>query len=139
MHTKQQKNIVCQALTEMVGAMAQGRLNVKWIGRKIDLIDIIHTAFLKQTILEPSGRIARLSFLIERIFNNQGMYIPHNPRNSIDKLRARRYTPTVAERVANALFSNDNTDTHADTHDITLDITINIMQRLELIAVGCEL
>lgn len=106
MDNKEQRKIVRAMIVDIVRKMLSRELSIKWIGKKIDLFEMIHTAYMTMEILHEDGTPYMQSEMIRSIFSWQqmsvgnNMYIYNNRLNSRKGILAR----SIIDRMQHLLF-----------------------------------
>lgn len=124
MDQKEQKNIAQAIIVDIIRKMLNRELNIKWIGKKIDLFEMIHTAYCSGEIMHEDGMPYTQTEMIRSIFDWQHMSINKNMCSYNNRLNIRKgvLTKSVTERLQYLLFVSNVENDH-----------LLLLQKLQLI------
>lgn len=106
MDQKEQRHIVQTMIVDIVRKMLNRELSIRWIGKKIDLFEMIHTAYQSMEILHEDGTPYMQSEIIRNIFEWQQMSVGKNMCAYNNRLNARKGIQAVSiiDRMQHLLF-----------------------------------
>lgn len=101
MERKYERKIVRSAVTEMVAAMLERRMTMRWKGTKVDLLEMLHIAFVSQELKDCCGMPISYKTMVHNILPWQNVKVPVNPCNIFKIVREKKGVKSrpVADRL----------------------------------------